>query len=258
MKKKLKKSRKNNDFIEIYGFHAVNAALKNTYRTHKKLIIYQNFLDKFKYLRNKVEEIISIPNREFIKLYGNEKNHQGIILITSKIKQPAIEDIINNLKKKEIDVVVMLDHVTDPQNIGSIIRSCALFNCSSVIVSKNHSPEITSSMLKAASGALEIVNYIKVTNLSRIIEKFKQHNYWVTGFDNNKNISSKNIDLAKKSLLIFGSEDKGLRELTKKECDQIIKIPVKTNKQFRIDSLNINNACTLALYEHYKKNNIKN
>ena len=187
-----------------------------------------------KYLQNKIEEIISIPNSKFIKLYGNEKNHQGIILITSKIKQPDIKDIINNLKNKEIDLVVILDHVTDPQNIGSIIRSCALFNCSSVIVSKNNSPEITSSMMKAASGAIEIVNYIKVTNLSRVIEKFKQHNYWVTGFDNNKKNSNNNIDLAKKSLLVFGSEDKGLRELTKKECDQIIKIPVKTNKQFKL------------------------
>ena len=108
MSKKYKKSRKSNDFIEIYGFHAVNAALKNSNRTQKKLIIYQNLLDKYKYLQNKIEEIISIPNSKFIKLYGNEKNHQGIILITSKIKLTCtdmdiifIEEINNVQVKKE-------------------------------------------------------------------------------------------------------------------------------------------------------------
>ena len=84
----------------------------------------------------------------------------------------------------------MLDQITDPQNIGSIMRSCALFKCHSIIVAKNNAPDITSSMAKAASGALEIVNYIKVINLSRAIEKFKKNNFWVLGFDGNSNDSN--------------------------------------------------------------------
>ena len=146
----------------------------------------------------------------------------------------------------------MLDHVTDTNNIGSIIRSCSLFNCNSVIVSSDNSPEINSSIYKAASGALEIVNYIQVTNLARTIEKFKKNNFWVLGFDNNLNNISFNYDFPKKCLFVFGAEGKGLRKLTKKMCDEIIMIGTNKRSDFGIDSLNVSNACSIALYEHYK------
>ena len=177
MKEKLKKSRKNNDFIVIFGFHAVQAALKNSRRIHQKLIISLSLQDKFKNLEHKLNKIIAVPNNKFSKIYGSKKNHQGVILKTSKLEQPSIDDVIVKSKDKKTELVIMLDQVTDPQNIGSIMRSCALFNCHSIIVAKNNAPEITSSMAKAASGALEIVNYLKVTNLSRAITKFKKNNF---------------------------------------------------------------------------------
>ena len=149
----------------------------------------------------------------------------------------------------------MLDQVTDPNNIGSIMRSCILFNCKSVIVSKDNAPDITPSIAKAASGALEVVNYVKVTNLSNAIRKFKKNNFWVYGLDINNNNLDSNFDIPKKCLLVLGAEGKGLRKLTKKECDRIISIPMNPNLIFQIDSLNISNACAIALYEHFKKNN---
>ena len=254
MKEKYKKIRKSKDFIEIFGIHSTQAALKNSKRIHKKLIVYSNFRKKFKYLEHNIDQIISIPKDEFIKKYGNEKNHQGIILITSKLKQPNIDKIIDTSKEKKIEIIIMLDQVTDPQNIGSIMRSCALFNCNSIIVAKDNAPDITSSMTKAASGALEVVNYIKVTNLSRTIEKFKKNNFWVLGFDTNIKNPNKSIQIPKKCLLIFGSENKGLRHLTKNECDEIVKIPFNINSKFGIESLNVANACTIGLYEHFKNN----
>ena len=96
----------------------------------------------------------------------------------------------------------MLDQVTDPHNIGSIMRTSALFNCKSIIVSKNNAPDITPSMAKAASGALELINYIKVTNLSRAIDKFKKNNFRVYGFDNNNKNFNHNLEIIDKSLLI--------------------------------------------------------
>ena len=153
------------NFIEIYGFHAVKAALKNTKRNHQNIIISENLKEKFKKIELKVNKVNYIPNDKINKTYGNEKSHQGIILKTSKLKQPSIEDVLYNSKNKKSELMIMLDHVSDPQNIGSIMRSCALFNCSSIIISKNNAPDVTSSMAKAASGALEIVNYIRVTNL---------------------------------------------------------------------------------------------
>ena len=148
----------------------------------------------------------------------------------------------------------MLDQVTDPQNIGSIMRSCSLLNCNSIIVSKNHSPDITASMTKAASGAIEIVNYVKVSNLSRTIQQLKKNNFWVVGFANNTKVSISDIKLPKKCLLIFGAEDKGLRKLTEKECDETVKIPFNKNYKYGIESLNVSNACTIALYEFFKYN----
>ena len=254
MKEKFEKSRKNKDFIEIYGIHAVKAALKNSKRIHKKLIISSNLQDKFTNLERKVSEITSVSNKKFSKIYGNEKNYQGVILKTSKLEQPSIDDVLFKSKEKKTELIIILDQVTDPQNIGSIMRSCALFNCYSIVVAKNNSPDITSSMAKAASGALEVVNYIKVNNLSRVIEKFKKNNFWVIGFDNNANYSNNSIQLPKKCLLIFGAEDKGLRDLTKQKCDQIIKIPIKSNNIYGIESLNVTNACTIGLYEHFKIN----
>ena len=166
--------RKNKDFDEIYGFHAVNAALRNKSRKFRNLIISsknRNRIDKN--LLIKIETLTEIPIKEINRIYGNEDKHQGIILKATKIKQPSIEDIVKNCNSEK-EIIVMLDHVNDPNNIGSIMRSCSLFNCKNLIVSKDSAPEVTSSMIKAASGALEVVNYIKVTNLSRTISLLKK------------------------------------------------------------------------------------
>ena len=134
------------------------------------------------------------------------------------------------------------------------MRSCALFNCKSIIITKDNAPEITPAIAKAASGALEIVNYVQVTNISRTIEKLKKNNFWAIGLDNNENKFQSKFKMPKKCLLILGSEGVGLRNLTKKICDEIQTIPSVSNSKFGIDSLNVSNACTIALYEHFKLN----
>ena len=187
------------------------------------------------------------------KMFGNESTHQGIVLKTSKLAQPSLQDILFNSKNVNSDIIVMLDQITDPNNIGSIMRSCALFNCYSIIVSKDNSPDVTPTMAKAASGALEIVNYISVVNLSRALIEFKKNNYWIYGFDSNTKKNNQ-VELSKKCVIVFGSEGKGLRNLTKKECDELIELRIKSQKKFKIDSLNVSNACSIALFEHYKKN----
>ena len=246
--------KKNKDFQEIYGFHSVLAALSNNERKHRKIILTSNIKKNIKKkLLQKVGSIIELSLRQINQIYGHETKHQGIILETSILIQPSLKEIINNSKKKEI--IVMLDQVTDPQNIGSIIRSCSVFNCNNIIVTKNNSPEITPAITKAASGALEVVNYIKVTNLSRAIKFFKKNNFWIIGLDNNEKNFEKKLSLPNKCLLILGAEHRGLRDLTKKECDEIQTIPINYNSQYKIDSLNVSNACTIALYSHFILNN---
>ena len=256
MKSINKKKPYNKGFAEIFGTHAVYAALKNPNRKHKKLFISQHQREILsKDIGKLIPDINELHNKEMFKMFGNEATHQGIVLRTSKLFQPSLEEFIDDSKKNKSNIVVMLDQVTDPNNIGSIMRSCALFNCKTIIVSNDNAPDITATMAKAASGALETVNYITVVNLSRAMIQFKKNDYWIYGFDSNQeNNQNKNLDLPNKCVLVFGSEGKGLRNLTKKECDTLVSIPIQSHKEYNIDSLNVANACSIALYEHFKKN----
>ena len=258
MKSYNKKRSNSKGISEIFGTHAVLAALQNPNRKHEKLFVSQHQREILsKDIVKLVPDINELHNKEMLKMFGNEATHQGIVLRTSKLLQPKLEEFINDSQKNKSNVTVMLDQVTDPNNIGSIMRSCALFNCKSIIVSKDNAPDVTGTMAKAASGALESVNYISVVNLSRAMIQFKKNNYWIYGFDSNKkNYQNNNFDLPKKCVLVFGSEGKGLRKLTKKECDILVSIPMQSNKKYNINSLNVSNACSIALYEHFK-NNIK-
>jgi len=257
MKTNRQKRSKNKYFSEIFGTHAVRAALQNCKRIHQKLFVTQNQRENLdKNINKLVPEINELHSKEMFKMFGSDLNHQGIVLRTSKLPQPNLEQILLKSKELKSDIVIMLDQVTDPNNIGSIMRSCSLFNCDSIIVSNDNAPNITANMAKAASGALEKVNYISVVNLSRSIIQFKKNNYWIYGLDSNEKIKEKQfIELPSKCLLVFGSEGKGLRNLTKKECDELISIPIKKNEKYKIDSLNVANACSIALYEHFKKFN---
>jgi len=251
-----KKKQKNLEFQEIYGFHSVLAALQNTKRKHFVLFI----LEKYKELSKKYSTIIGkikiLTNKEMSNLFGSESVTQGIVLKSSSLPIISFEKIFVNSLSNKTSIVVVLDKVTDPNNIGSIMRSCALFQCKSLILPKDHAPDITPALSKAASGAVEIVNYVKVVNLKRSLQHLKKLGYWIYGLDNNSNQKNKQIDLPKKCVLVVGSEGKGIREINKKECDNLIALPLKPNKYYAIDSLNVSSACAIALYEHFKKYNL--
>ena len=236
----------------IYGLHSVRAALLNNKRIHNELIIHENhknLLDKYK---SKIKKIRVLEHKQFKKLYGGEQSTQGIVLKTEDFKRPSLEEFLINEDKQSKSLIVVLDQITDPQNIGSIMRSCALFNCKCIIASKDNAPDLTPSLLKAASGGVELVNYFKVTNLRRNISNLKKNGYWIYGFDSNKN-NTDDFSFENKSVFVFGSEGKGIRDLIKKECDIFIKLKMQTDSKFLIESLNVSNATSIALYEFYKK-----
>jgi len=245
-----KKINKNQGILTIFGQHSVKAAIQNDKREKIELIISKNQINFAKKYESKIEKITILPQNEFIKRFGNENTTQGVVLKTKDFSRPSLEEFVNIESKKSKSVILILDQVTDTQNIGSIMRSCALFNCEGIIVGKDNSPELTSSVYKSASGATEIVNYIRVTNIRRAISFLKKNNYWVYGFDSSSNKNSK-LNFTKKSVFVFGSEGKGIRELVKKECDEIVQINMKKNSKFEIDSLNVSNATSIALYQFY-------
>ena len=247
--KKYKNSQKNQ---VIYGLHAVKAALANQKREHVELIITENHKKLGVRYRSKVKKITILEQKQYKKLFGDEKATQGLVLKTYDYPRLSLEEFVKYEHSSGKSILLALDQITDPQNIGSIMRSCALFNCGGIIVAKDHAPELTPTLYKAASGAAEIVNYFKVTNLKRSMSNLKKFGYWVYGFDSSNSVESKSLNFSKKSIFVFGSEGKGMRDLIKKECDEIIKIKMKPNVKYEIDSLNVSNATSIALYEFYK------
>ena len=251
-KQKPKKTNYTGKFQTIYGLHAVKAALINNKREHEELFINDNHRNLAEKYQSKIRKITFLDQKDFKKKYGGENATQSIVLKTKDFERPSLDQFIKNEDLKNKSVILALDQITDPQNIGSIMRSCALFNCKGIILSKDNAPDLTPSLFKAASGAAEIVNFFKVTNLKRSISDLKKFGYWLYGFDSSDNTQNSGINFSKKSVLVFGSEGRGIRDLVKKECDEIIKIDMKPNKEFEIDSLNVSNATTIALYEFYK------
>ena len=235
----------------IHGLHSVKAALLNKKRKNIELLVNENQRDFAKKYGQKVPKIVILNNKEFKKKFGIEQTTQGVILKTKDFIKPSLNEFLNNEKKKSKSVIVALDQITDPQNIGSIMRSCAMFDCGGIIIGKDNSPELTPSLFKAASGAAELVNYFRVTNLKRTLSECKKNDYWIYGFDSSKN-SKKQLNFSKKTVLVFGSEGKGIRELVKKECDMLLSLRFEPKLEFQIDSLNVSNASTIALYEFYK------
>lgn len=247
---------KNESKIMIFGYHAVKAALKNDKRRVKCLTIVEDSWKIYKNeFQNKIDEIKVISRKEFNKIYNQEENNQGILLEAYNLPSVNLDEFLNQTKKNEKNIIVMLDQINSPQNIGSIIRSAALFGCKAIILNKKNSPSLNSTITKIASGGVEVVKYIQVTNLIRSIDKFKKNGYWVIGLDINQKKTIDNFEIPKKCLLIVGSENLGIRKLTKKNCDYLVSIKSEKDIKYDIDSLNVSNATAIALYEYFIKSN---
>ncbi|WP_253299961.1 23S rRNA (guanosine(2251)-2'-O)-methyltransferase RlmB [Wolbachia endosymbiont of Chironomus riparius] len=237
----------------LYGKHTCISALANKNRRCVELLVTKNFHKQHeeeikKRIENRNIETKIVEHKIFDKILSRDVNHQGIALKVFPVSNYfSIEEVIE--KSTNNSTIVILDQVTDTHNIGSILRTSACFNVDALILPYDHSPSENAYIAKAASGALEIVPLIYVVNIVNTIKTLKESGYWCYGFDSN---SGEGIhDLFKKRVIIFGSEDKGLRRLVKENCDQLLRIPISNN----INSLNVSNAAAIGLYSiHSHKN----
>ena len=229
----------------IGGKHTVIEALKNPKRNIKEVIVLdenrKQILSKNPRFKN-----IKINNAKFFKkIFLDETIHQGFAANIEEIeKTNIIDDLkIGNLEKN----IILLDEITDPRNIGSIIRTAVAFNIKSILVKKRNFQSKSPTMYKAASGCMEKIKIYESTNLANTLTKLKENNYFLTGLDSHANNYFDNkTKFFSKNIFIFGSEEFGMRNLTKKMCDQLIKIKI-TNE---VESINVSNsvASFLALY----------
>lgn len=229
----------------IGGKHTVIEALKNSKRIIKEIIVLdeekKNFLQKF----SKFNNIRTNNIKFFKKTFSEDISHQGF---AAYVKELDKNNISIDLKKNYLENnIIVLDDITDPRNIGSIIRSAVAFNIKALIIKQRGFNNKSHSMYKAASGCMEKIKIYEVSNLVTTLNELKKYNYFITGLDSNTNsIFDKNTKFFPKNVFVFGSEEYGMRVLTKKICDQIIKINIGNE----VESINVSNsvASFLSLY----------
>ncbi|WP_395685294.1 23S rRNA (guanosine(2251)-2'-O)-methyltransferase RlmB [Aestuariivirga sp.] len=223
----------------IYGVHPVAEALKNPRRRIYSLKASRNAADRLATeiaVRGVVPEIVH-PNVLDRRL-GPEAVHQGLLMEASPLDQPRLDQIDKS------GTVVLLDQVTDPHNVGAILRSCAAFNVTALVATSRHSPEATAVLFKSASGAYEHVPFVKVTNLARAMAELKECGFRVLGLDSDAVLDISEADHTAPVAIVLGAEGKGLRQLTRESCDSLVKLSFDGP----IRSLNVSNACAVALY----------
>ena len=231
----------------IYGIHAVEAALRNQPENVLQVFVQQGRND------NRIKTILSIAKNSGISLQSitNDKlkekcpkaRHQGVVaqIRLSDSGKVSLEDIL----EKESVLLLVLDEVQDPHNIGACLRTADAIGVDAVIVSKNRSPALTPAIRNVASGAAETVPYIMVSNLARAIDTIKQSNVWVIGTSGDSDQTIYSTKASQRMALVMGSEGKGMRRLTREACDELVSIPM----QGSVESLNISVATAVCLYE---------
>ncbi len=199
-----KKNNKNKNYTPYYiwGLHASIAALRNKNRNIKNIFCTQLVFDKYINDKVKINSSIRILKiNDLNTLLENKTTHQGIIIETKPLNYPGLDDVINSN-----NIIMALDQVTDPQNVGAIIRTFNFFGGENLLITKDHSAEINGSLAKSASGALESVNIIKITNLSMVLKKMKKKGFTIIGLDENSNVmlhTIKDYNNEKKVLIMF-------------------------------------------------------
>jgi len=168
--------------------------------------------------------------------------HQGVALACDPLPPGNLEDIVALAGRK---LVLVLDQIADPHNVGAILRSAAAFDVAAVVVQERHAPAESGALAKAASGALDIVSYLPVVNIARALEQLGEHGFWRVALTGDAGQTLADAIAARDLALVLGSEGAGIRRLVRERCDENATIPISN----RMESLNVSNAAAIALYE---------
>ena len=238
----------------LYGHHAVKAALENTNRICRKLVLTKELANDFIKLAENRDVSVNIVNksRDIDSFLPHGSVHQGIALDVENLPVCHLEDILQEIESLNNANLLILDHITDPHNIGAILRSANAFGCSGVIVSKDHTPAMSGLIAKIASGAAEHVPLIQVTNLSRTIDLLQDNGFWSVALDERGEKTIEETNLKGRIVFIVGAEGKGLRRMIKENSDFLAKLPTSGI----VKSLNVSNAVAVTLYAYRVANKI--
>jgi 23S rRNA (guanosine2251-2'-O)-methyltransferase len=223
----------------LYGWHTVTAALGNPARHVRKFLATENAA------RRLADEAIApeaVP--EVVRPSAIDERllpdavHQGLYLEADPLPSPSISDLPAR------GLVLVLDQITDPHNVGAIFRSAAAFGAAAIVTTERHSPDAAGALAKAASGALELVPLATVQNLARALGELRERGFLLVGLDSEGESDLADLTLRAPLALVLGAEGKGLRQLTRETCDRLARIDVPG----ALKSLNVSNAAALSLY----------
>lgn len=227
------------EVVTLYGAHSVRAALTGGRRKLLALYATETALPRIAELARAAGlEPHLVDARDLTRHLGEEAVHQGLLLEARPLPEADIADI-----EAKSGIVLALDQITDPHNVGAILRTACAYGVDALIVTERHSPDFTGVLAKAASGALEHVTIVSVVNLARALDQLRDVGYSVIGLDSEGSEPIETIPLSKPLALVLGAEGKGLRRLTRERCDFVARLDLPGP----IKSLNVSNACAATL-----------
>jgi 23S rRNA (guanosine2251-2'-O)-methyltransferase len=234
----------------LYGRHAVAAALANPARRVRRLLCLPEVAADLRSLIAMAQARLPpapeiMDRRDFEPLLPQGAVHQGMALAAEPLPAGDIDDLLDALPEGgEPHVVVLLDQVTDPHNVGAVLRSAAAFAARGVVMPEHGAPPVTGALAKAASGALEAVPLLRVINLARALDRLKEAGFWCVGLTEDADKTLDEIDIGDRIAVVLGAEGSGLRRLTRERCDLLARLPTRGQPS----SLNVSNAAAIALY----------
>ena len=236
--------------IYIYGFHSIESLLNSNPESILKVFVLNGRKDSRVINLNKTLSDLRIPfsglDKNDLDHIAKGEAHQGVIsevILPPLLTEDALLSSIENLKEKPL--ILILDSIQDPRNLGACLRSANAAGVSHVIINKDGSAPINALVHKASAGAINSLQIFHVTNLSRTIKSIQEKGIWVIGLDGDSSSKIYDINLSDPTAIVMGTEGKGIRQLIKKTCDQIVNIPMSGN----IQSLNVSVATGIALFE---------
>ncbi len=240
---KQEKTPEADEILRIYGAHAVEAALRNPKRRIKSVQLTDN-------AEHRLAELLAargltatrVQMRDLERQLGPGTVHQGAVLEVEPLPEPSLEDLAQAALHG--GPIVVLDQVTDPHNVGAILRSAAAFSASGLVMTRRHSPPLAGALAKAATGALEHVPVVLVPNLARALDEFGELGLTRIGLDGEASDPVESITETTGIALVLGAEGKGLRRLTRENCDRLCKITTSGS----IESLNVSIAAAITLH----------
>ena len=243
-----KNSAKSGSGLWLFGLHAVGMALANPNRRIDRFLATPEAAQKLSgknLTREQLSRLEPADRSAIDEAVGPDKVHQGVALKVQPLPAMDTHDSLEGISSDEPALIVALDHVTDPHNVGAILRSASAFGALALLTTKHNAPDETGILAKSASGALESVPIVRVTNLGRSIKDYQDAGFWVVGLDASGSKEIDKMEMPSRCVLVLGAEGEGLRPGVRSACDFIARLPMTG----QMESLNVSNAAAVSMFE---------